>query len=128
MMNQEEEAQKAMELVRSLISRFNNVLLLVLDLNKKPNLSAFCQRQMEIWTTQRTKISLQVEAEKKKLGLPIHCPKREQEELNRLLKLAYYLKLSLKPEEITDFFSQVFAESRQAQEAQRQATQTACPK
>lgn len=125
MMNQREEVQKTLKQIRLVISRFDVILLSILALSKKSNISAFCQRQMEIWTTQRTKISLQAEVEKRKLGLPIHCPKREQEELNRLLNLAYYLELSLKPEEITDFFRQVFAESRQAQEAQRQAAQAA---
>ncbi len=101
--------------LREQISRLDTLLLRLLACAKKDG----CAECAQILITRRLQVALAIELEKRALGQPIYCPKREREELGRLQRLAEELKLPLSAEKIEAFFQEVFAISREAQERQR---------
>lgn len=110
---------KELQRLRRYISLLDTLLLCLLACAKKDGCADCAQSLIAQVQQMRLQVALAIELEKRALGQPIYCPKREREELGRLQRLAEELKLPLQAEEIEAFFQEVFAASREAQERQR---------
>ena len=101
--------------LRRLIDTINAVLLSCLDLETDPGYTKAAASIMDRAIKDRNQAATIIGSIKQKLGLPIHCPDRENSEIDRLKLLARTFGLQISAAEIEIFFRHVFDQAKQIQ-------------
>ena len=116
------EKKSNLDRLRAIISRIDTLLLSLLNARKNPNFKPEELASTETCILQtRNEAVILIGLEKRGLNLPTYCPDREEEEIQRLSELAERGKMALSPEEIREYFSLIFEQSRLLQEQQATA-------
>ena len=104
------EPKEVLVKARVLISNIDIMMLLLLTTGERLKFGLLSKLKES-----RNAVVLKIGKAKKELGLPIHCPARESEELKRLQKFARMAHLPISPAEIESFFQDIFIRSRELQ-------------
>ena len=103
--------------LRNLIAQLNTLLLSCLDLRKNQAFTNGIQEIIEKILETRRLVVAEIALVKETLEIPVYCPKRETDELNRLKRLAREVGMQISAAEIESFFVEIFNEAKLIQAA-----------
>lgn len=103
--------------LRNLITQLDTLLLSCLDLTKNQTFANGIQEVTEKILETRRLVVAEISPVKETLAIPIHCVKRETDELNRLKQLAREIGMQVSAAEIESFFVEIFNEAKLIQTA-----------